>query len=194
MKPTRRTCFIGLGAILLLLLVFWLSGGLRVFAAPARLAVGFVGVEDDPVSRPARGPTVLNGVTGLCAIFAVTNVGKDASIWFDTCAVEQRVGAKWRRIAVPPYATRVDEPMRSGGKPWFGITSDGVNNVYPPGTSWYYAVAWPPDVPTNASWRLQLRYGRSPSWLAKKIDATLGLEVFTKRRTGQTISTSEVKR
>ena len=193
MKLPHRKYLIGLGALLLLLLVFWLGGGFRVFSAPARLAVVFVGVESDAVSRPPRATTVLNGVTGLCAIFAVTNAGKDASIWFDTCAVEERVGAEWRRIGLPPYSSRVTEVLRVGGKPWFGIASDEVNNVYPPGAGWYYVVAWPPDVPTNASWRLILRYGRAPSPLARKLDDALGLSLFSKRRRGQTITTAEVR-
>jgi hypothetical protein len=193
MKLPRRTYLLGLGAFLLPLLVLWLCGGLGAASAPAKLAVVLVGVERDPVSHPPKGRTVLNGGTGLCAIFAITNIGKDASIWFDTCAVEQKVGAEWRRFAVHPYASRVVEQIRAGGKPQFWIASDEVNNVYPPGTGWFYVVPWPPDVPTNTSWRLQLRYGRAPSPVARKLDDTLGLSFFAKRKKGQTITTAEVR-
>jgi hypothetical protein len=193
MKVPPRRFLVLMGALLSLLLVFWLSGGFQGFPQPPRLAVGFVTVESDPFFHPMRGPTVLNGAAGLCAIFAVTNAGKDTSVWFDTCAVEQNVGTEWRRTPVLPYALRVTEIPRIGETPWVGITSDSVNNNYPPGTAWYYVVEWPPGVPTNACWRLELRYGAQPSPKAQKLDDALGVRLFSKRGRGETLLTPEVR-
>ena len=193
MKVPPRKCLIGLGALLLPLLVFWWCGGFRGITPPTRLAVLLVAVEGDPMHHPPGRSTVLNGITGLSAIFAVTNLSPDASIWFDTCAVEQKVEGGWRRIPVAPYGSRVTDQVRVGGNPWFGIASEEVNDAYPPETCWHYVVAWPPDVPTNASWRLQLRYGPQPSPKATKLDDALGLVLFAKRGRGQTILTPEVR-
>jgi hypothetical protein len=80
MKSPSRKLLFGLGALLLLALVIW--SGFRVGSTPPRLAVVLVGVENDPISHPPNGQTVLHGGRGLCAIFAVTNIAKDASIWW----------------------------------------------------------------------------------------------------------------
>jgi len=79
-----------MGALLLLGGVVW--SVLRAGSVPPRMAVGLLGVENDPLAHLPRVPGVLNGATGLSAFFVVTNVGKDAGIWFDTCALEQKVG------------------------------------------------------------------------------------------------------
>lgn len=194
MRLPRRSFLVGVGVALLATVLFWLCGGLRIGSAPTRLAVVFVNVQNDPVSHPPKGPTVLHGGLGLCAIFAVTNVGTDASMWFRTSAVEHRVGEEWRRNPVPPYRSRVVDQLRTGGKPWFLIDSDDVNDVFPPGRGWYYAVPWPPDVPTNAVWRLELRYGRLPSPRARKVDDQLGVRLFARRGQGRTLVTPEVRR
>ena len=76
----------------------------------------------------------------------------------------------------------------------FGMANDEVNSVYAPATGWFYLVGWPPDVPTNATWRLEVRYGRAPSRAAEKLDDALGLHVFARRGKGQTIWTPEVSR
>ncbi len=192
MKAAPRKCLLGLGALLLLLLVCWWGGGLLA-TKPARLGVQLLAVARDPRYRPSERSTVLNGITGLCAIFAITNCSQDASVGFDTCAVEQKTEGEWRRIEVPPYASRVTQKRRLGGTPWFGIASEDVNHVYPPGTCWNYVVAWPPGVPTNATWRLQLRYWRRASPKAMKVDDTLGIDVFARRGREQTILTSEAR-
>ena len=151
-----------------------------------------VAVENDPTRFRPNGPTVLNGSPGLCAIFAVTNLSQDVSIWFDTCAIEQKVGGEWRRIPVPPYQARVSAQLRIGATPWFAIASDEVNHVYPPGTCWNYVVAWPREVPTNATWRLEVRYGRQPSARARKLDDAIGFNLFARRGKAQSLSTPEV--
>jgi hypothetical protein len=193
---SRKHLF-AVGALLLVALVIW--SGLRRGSAPPRLAVGLVAIDNNPGSRPQLIPMVLNGNTGLCAVFAVTNVAKDASIWFNTSALEQKVGSEWRRTVLPPYHVRVDDELRAGRKPWFLIDSDDVYDLCPPGRAWYYAVAWPPDVPTNGVWRLQLRYGRAPSALTVKLSdafdftGRLGAILFNKHRTQGTLVTPEVR-
>jgi hypothetical protein len=178
---------------LLLFVVFWSCGGFPAFK-PTRLAVVLAAVEADPMHHlPRERATVLNGITGLCAIFAVTNLSQEDSVWFDTCAVEQKVEGKWLHMPVPPYARRVTDQIRAGRKPWYGIASDEVNHIYPPGTCWNYAVAWPPDLPTNAVWRLQLRYGRQPSPKAKKIDDAIRINLFARHGKGDVLFTPEVK-
>ncbi len=191
MKLPRLRYLFGLGALVLLSLLVW--SGFRADSTP-RLTVVFVGAENDPISHPPNGPTVLHGGRGLCAVFAVTNISKQDAIWFNTCAVEQKVGSEWRRTLVPSYLSRV-----LGAKPWFLIDSDDVNDVYPPGRAWYYVVPWPPNLPTNAIWRLQLRYGRAPSAFTKKMSSTfdftgkLGSALFNTRRATGTLVTPEVR-
>ncbi|MCL5096611.1 MAG: hypothetical protein M1608_03565 [Candidatus Omnitrophica bacterium] len=150
-------------------------------------------IETNAAARPVRAPTVNANFKGLCAIFAITNAGKRASVWFDTCAVEQRVGSGWRRFEVQPYNTR-GYPETGGANPWHGIASDMSGADLAPGTYLNYAVEWPREVPTNASWRLELLCGIEPSTAARKWDANLGIRWFTRRRNGQTIYTAEVRR
>jgi hypothetical protein len=129
MKLPPRRYLIGLGGLLLLFVVFWSCGGFRAFK-PTQLAVGLVRVEADPMHFWPQRFTVMNGITNLCAIFAVTNLSQEDSVWFDTCAVEQNVEGKWVNIPVPPYARRVTDQIRAGRKPWYGIASDEVNQIY----------------------------------------------------------------
>lgn len=179
-------------AVLLPLLVCWWGGGFQA-AKPTKLGVELLAVvTDDPMHRRAERSTVLNGITGLSAIFAVTNGSQDASLYFDTCAVEQKIQGEWQRTEVPPYESRVRQKRGVGAPPWSGIASDDVGG-YPPGTCWNYVVAWPPGVPTNATWRLQLRYWRCASPTAMKLDDELGIDLFPRRRSGQTILTPEVR-
>ncbi len=189
LPPSKYVIGVGL---LLLLLVCWWGGGLRV-AKPTRLGVQLLAVASDPMHRPAERATVLNGITGLSAIFAITNDSQDASVCFDTCAIEQKSQGEWQRTEVPPYDSRVTQKRRVGGTPWVGIASEDVNHVYPPGTCWNYVVEWPPGVPTNATWRLQLRYWRRASPTAMKLDDKLGIDLFPRRGRAQTISTPEVR-
>ncbi|MEI6392589.1 MAG: hypothetical protein WCT12_15970 [Verrucomicrobiota bacterium] len=173
MKSPSRKCLFAFGALLLLSLVIW--SALRLRSAPAPLAVVLVGVQDKPLSH--KGPTVRNGGRGPYAIFAFTNSSTHDSVWFNVWALEQKVGAEWRRTAL--------------------ADSDEHNNgVYPPGRGWYYVVPWLPDIPTNASWRLQVHYGRTPSEVdsafgfAKRF---LGFTPVNKRRAEATLVSPEVR-
>jgi hypothetical protein len=190
MKLSPRKCIIVLGMLLLAFLVLGLCWGFWP-SAPARLSVTLVDVESEP-GPAASGPTVLAGIKGLCAMFAVTNIGKDGSIWFDTCAIEQRIGSGWQRTAVEPYARR-GYSATGGANPWHGMASDLLGTDFSPRMGWYIAVEWPRQVPTNESWRLQLQCGLDPSPKAKKWDNKLGVTFFARRRNGQTIYTPEVR-
>lgn len=151
-------------------------------------------VQNEPLAHWHKAATVMHGSRGLCAIFGVTNTSAHDSIWFNTWALDQKVGGEWRQQVLPPYASR-----SRGAKACYLIDSDDVNNVYPPGRGWYYVVPWPPDIPTNAAWRLELRYGRAPSPLIKTMDRAfaftriLGFTVFDKRRAEATLLTPEVR-
>lgn len=189
MKLPLRKCLVPLGALLLALFMYWLYARFMIASESPRLAITLIGVETDPGSRrPVRGPTIVNGATGLCAVFFVTNTGMDGPIWFDTSAVEQREGTDWKRIPVPPYATRA-ERRTAGYKTWQGIAGES----WPPGTGWYMLVEWPPDVPTNALWRLELHCGPEPSERAKKWDERIGFDLFARRKARQIIYAPEVR-
>ena len=64
---------------------------------------------------------------------------------------------------------------------------------WPPGFGCFYAVPWPPGIPTNASWRLRVRYGPAPSPLAQKLADKLDLIFLTRRKGEHTVLTSEVR-
>jgi hypothetical protein len=150
-----------------------------------RLSVEFIRLRSKvDLAYRLTGFTIINpgelGMSDLYALFAVTNAGKDASIWFDTASVEQKTEAGWQRIV----------PTRSS---WGGITSDCLNMYWPPGYGCFYAVAWPPGIPTNAPWRLKVKYGKAPSPLATKIADNLGLKFIAPRRQERTVSTLEVR-
>ncbi len=200
MKPLSPKRLLALGALLLLALA--MGSRIRGRAVSPPPAVGLLSVENNPLAHPPRVPGVFNGVTGLSAFFVVTNVGKDAGIWFDTCALEQKVGAEWQRTPVPPYTVRVVQRLLAGQKPWHLIASDffpGTDPMLRPGTVCSFAVEWPPSVPTNATWRLQLRYGRAPSAFTRKMSDTfdftgkLGSMLFNTRRADGMLLTPEVR-
>jgi len=78
-------------------------------------------------------------------------------------------------------------------------SDDMLYDVLRPGGTCGFVVEWPPGVPTNANWRLQLRYGRAPSAFTKKMgdmfDFTgkLGSRLFNQRRVEGTMATPEVR-
>ena len=124
--------------------LFTLAG----YAGPptTKLSVEFVGMTNNPT--PQRKPILLavtTGATGLCALFSVTNNSTTQAIWFDTVSIEQRTAAGWKPFVPSGRWTEV------GGLQW--LPSHGC----------LLAVAWPPGLATNATWRLQMSYGRDTS-------------------------------
>ncbi|WP_150107626.1 hypothetical protein [Pedosphaera parvula] len=125
---------------------------------PNDLSVVFVGFTNNPTGtfRPIRVIIPPTGATGLCALFRVGNVGSNRFIAFETIAGEQKTERGW-------------EPFQVSGV---------GGSVWTPGYSCLYAVPWPTGVPTNATWRLQLRWNREASRWGKAINLKLRRELF----------------
>jgi hypothetical protein len=125
-------------------LLLWLLGAKK----PRSISVEFVGLTNNPVATlPSAAPRLVlaAGATNLCALFWFTNAHA-ASVWFKTDCAEQKVGGKWVECARP-----------SGQ--WNGV--DG--GLWMKGSGCLWAIGWPPGLPTNATWRLQVRYGNDLS-------------------------------
>jgi hypothetical protein len=125
------------------------------------LSVIFVGLTNGPVRQMT--PTsieVASSATGLCALFWVTNVGTRADLRFRTTSIEQRTRQGWERFVV--------------SKAWSGVGG----SLWTPGYGCLFAIAWPPGMSTNATWRLQLSCQREPTGLRGRINDELGWEAF----------------
>src|SRR6266496_3199306 len=142
----RRSAIIFIVVILLLLgCLLWMS--VRSHERDRSLAVVFVGWTNNPqhTFSPFRVEVVPQGATGLCALFRVTNVRRSGYILFSTSSVETNDGRGWTAFV----------PAGS----WSGVGG----STWTPGYTCLYAVGWPPGLPTNSSWRLQLSVAREPS-------------------------------
>jgi hypothetical protein len=162
----------------LLLLVGYLFWSSVYAVAPAtKLSVVFVGMTNSPMRQmtPTR-LEVCQGATGLCAKFWVTNIATKQFIWFKTVSIEQKTDAGWQSF-VP-----------SGG-PWSGVEG----SLWQPGYGCLYAVGWPPGLATNATWRLQVLYGRDPSEFGIVVNQKIGRDIFPSGKGELTIPSSEVK-
>jgi hypothetical protein len=129
-----------------------------------------------PQMTPIR-VAVTQDATGLCALFLVTNISAKQYIWFKTASVEQKTEAGWK-------------PFVPKGGPWTGVEGQ----LWSPGYGCLIAVGWPPGLATNATWRLQMRYGRDPSTLGIIINQKTGREFFPRGKAEWTIISSEVNR
>lgn len=160
--------------LLLLALVLW-SGSRPVLAAPS-LSVGFVGLTNGPARqmKPTR-IEVCQGATGLCAMFSVRDVSSNRWIWFKTTSIEQKTPTGWRTFL-------------PNGTPWSGVEG----GLWSPGYGCLYAVGWPPGLPTNATWRLRVSYGREPSTLRRRVNRMIGLAIFRSGREESVIASEEV--
>jgi len=156
----RYTAFFVILILLLLSYKWWLTAN-SVVPSKSNLSVVFVGFTNNPqhTMQPVR-VEVIQGATGFCALFRVTNVSTNNYIRFDTSSVEANDGRGWAHFA----------PISS----WAGVEG----SVWSPGYSCLYAVAWPPGLPMNVAWRLQLSVAREPSGLRESINRKLGREVF----------------
>ena len=169
----RYTAFSGI-LILLLLGYTWKLARNSVVPVKRDLSVVFVGFTNNPqhTMQPVR-VEVVQGATGRCALFRVTSVSTNNYIRFNTSSVESNDGRGWAQFA----------PVSS----WAGVEG----SVWSPGYSCLYAVAWPPGLPTNMAWRLQLSVAREPSGLREYVNRKLGREVFGPYRR-QAMVSSEV--
>ena len=163
-------------AFLLLLLALVLWSGSRPVPAATSLSVGFVGMTNGPARqmKPTR-IEVCQGATGLCAMFSVRDVSSNRWIWFKTASIEQKTPTGWQTFS-------------PNGTPWSGVEG----GLWSPGYGCLYAVGWPPGLPTNATWRLRVSYGREPSTLRRRVNRMIGLAIFRSGREESVIASEEV--
>ena len=94
--PMRRyTAFFVILILLLLSYKWWLTAN-SVVPSKSNLSVVFVGFTNNPqhTMQPVR-VEVIQGATGFCALFRVTNVSTNNYIRFDTSSVEANDGRGW---------------------------------------------------------------------------------------------------
>lgn len=129
----------------------------------AKLSVTFAGFTNNPVRgvTPTGRIEVCAGATGTCALFFVRNVTTNQYLWFNTASVEREGEQGWERF----------EPI---GGVWSGVEG----SLWGPSYGCLYAVGWPPGLPTNSAWRLQVRYGRDPSLFGIVINQRIGRQIF----------------
>jgi len=158
----------------LLLTVIWWVLATSHPANPPRLSVVFVEFTNNPVHtmQPVR-VEVPQGAKGLCALFQVSNADPN-QIQFDTLAVDTNNGSSWARFA----------PVT----PWRGIEG----SLWLGGYSCLYAVAWPPGLPTNIAWRLELSVAKELTGLRADANELVGRKLFRPMGRVTTLS-SEVR-
>jgi hypothetical protein len=173
MKRLRQIFTILAGLILILVALLFSAHG---SAPPTKLSVVFVGMTNNPARQmtPKR-IELCQGATGLCAMFLVSNAAPKQSFWFKTDSIEQKTPTGWQ-----PFV-----PSAGG---WSGVEG----SRWTPGYGCLYAVGWPPGLPTNATWRLQIGYGRDPSILQLVVNKKLGWELFRSGKKQSIIPSSEV--
>jgi hypothetical protein len=154
MSRKRALIFIGVVCVVAGVL-YCLSSAKR----PQSVSVSFVCLTNNPVatfSSPIGRVAVAMGATNLCAVFWFTNAGA-ASVWFTTDCAERKVDGKWVECARP-----------SGQ--WNGLEG----GMWTKGSGCLYAVGWPPGLPANATWRLQIRCGNDLSAFKSIINQKFG--------------------
>jgi hypothetical protein len=161
----------------LILFGFVIRSNLRRVSVAPSLSVAFVGVTNNPARQwtPTR-IEVCQGATGLCALFLVRNVASNHSIWFKTASIEQKTSTGWQTFL-------------PSGTSWSGVEG----SVWSPGYGCLYAVGWPPGVPTNATWRLQVGTGPGPSGLQLLVNQRIRREIFHSGGQDAIVPSTEVK-
>jgi hypothetical protein len=162
-------------------LIVLLTGYLSFRDVPAKssvasLSVLFLGMTNNPVWQSTAPRVVVSrGVTGLCALFLVTNVTARQSLWFNTTSIEQKTEAGWKTF-VPT------------GSSWSAIGG----GLWSPKYGCLVSVGWPPGLATNATWRLKVSYGRDPSPLGNLINQNTGHGFFPSGKEEAIISSTDV--
>lgn len=165
-----------LAGLVLILVALWSWGGARANASAPKLSVVFVGITNNPVRQMT--PTRIElcpGATGLCAMFLVSNASPKQSFWFKTDSIEQKTAAGW-------------QPFTPSGGVWTGVEG----SVWTPGYGCIFAVGWPPGLSTNATWRLQMGYGKDLSILQLVMNKKIGVELFRSSKNQSSFPSSEV--
>jgi len=159
-RPRRYMIFFAV-FVLLIVAYICLWGGHTGPTSP-KLSVVFIGMTNNPIRTmtPTR-LAVCQGATGRCAMFMVSNISSNQYIWFNTVSVEQKTETGWQQF------------IPSSGS-WFGLEG----GEWSPGYGCLVAVGRPPGLSTNASWRLQVRYGREPSSLGIRLNKMIGQKLF----------------
>jgi len=179
-----RRYIIIFAAFVLLVVVYLFLRSLHTGPASPKLSVVFIGMTNNPkrTMTPIR-VAICGGATGLCAMLMVSNTSTDQNLWFKTTSVEQQTETGW-------------QPFIPSNSSWFGVEGGDWSPRY----GCLVAVGWPPGLATNASWRLQVRYGREQSSLGiilnQKIGRKLfppGLIPFHRGKEESTVQSSEVK-
>jgi hypothetical protein len=175
MKPGKKyIATVGVASLLLGAYLCW--SWQRPSLQPQKLAVLFSGMTNN-VTRTMGPPRieVCAGASGACALFLVTNLTRQQFLWFKTTSVERKTAMGWERF------TPTDQS-------WSGPEG----SLWIPGYGCFIAVGWPPGLPTNACWRLQLSYGKDPSALGILVNQKSGREFFHSTKAENTIPSSEV--
>jgi hypothetical protein len=181
MKRQRGLLALIAGVVGVVFLSFVISRASRGGTPPNKLAVIFIEMTNNPTRT--MGPPrveVCQGATGNCALFLVTNITKKEYLWFKTAFAEQKVGTAWKQL-------------NPGTNAWSGIEG----SLWMPGYGCFMAVGWPPGLPTNATWRLRVRYGKDPSGLGiiinqKLAEPALGRDLFQSSKAANAVTSSEV--
>ena len=168
------TVFVVLVSVVLVYLV-WTALPTPV---PKKLSVEFIGMTNITTGQASLQvtwttntttgqtlPIVVSGIgaTGRCALFWVTNITAHYT-WFQTTSVEQKAETGWQECI----------PSRDS---WCGVGGSG----WPPRFGRVQAIGWPPGLPTNASWRLQVRYGPDPPPWAISVNTKFHRVIFHSR-------------
>lgn len=149
----------------LLLLAIVLVNSSRSVPVATRLSVTYVGVTNDLK-------------TGLCGMFLVRNVTSNRWVWFKTLGVEQKTQEGWQTF-IPSSAS------------WSGVEG----SLWSPGYGCLYTVRWPPGLPTNAIWRLQVRVGEDlgVSGMRRLVNDRVGRKIFHSGGQDSIVPSTEVK-
>jgi len=176
---TRRVKYVAaVTAASFVLGLFWAASRLRPGVPPPKLSVLFTGMTNN-VTRTMGPPRIAlcRGSSGACALFLVTNLTGREYLWFKTGSVERKTETGWERFNPTDWS-------------WSGPEG----SLWGPGYGCFFAVGWPPGLPTNACWHLQLSYGREPGVLGILINQKSGREFFHSGKAESRVSSSEVSR
>jgi len=118
----------------------------------------------------------IGGREGLCAVFRISNVTSNYFVDYHGVAIEVRTNAN---------------------SPWLTFKSkssdDFMGGTWTPGYSSLFAMQWPPEAPTDSTWRVVVNVERQRRGVRRMINDRLGRQVFRLPNYAQhTIRSTEV--
>ncbi len=176
----QRTFSVAVVGVLILLAALLLWNRFHHGPPRPKLSILFIGLTNNPTRQMT--PTRIEagqGATGVCAMFFVQNITSNQFLWFKTDSVEQKTDTGWQPFSLG----------RIGSFSWDGVGG----SVWLPGYGCYYAVAWPPGLPSNAVWRLQVSYGKDPSSFGRFVNRQIGWDLFRSGKQESSVSSPEVR-